>query len=47
MLTSYSPPGRITAVLTDPTIDYALIGLQNGRSPLYTLDYQSTKLYAI
>ena len=28
---SYAPPGRITALLTDPTIDYALLGLQNGK----------------
>ena len=31
VLSSYSPPGRVTAILTDPTLDYALIGLQNGR----------------
>ena len=30
MVASYSPPGRVTAVLTDPTLDYCLIGLQNG-----------------
>ena len=27
----YSPPGHVTALLTDPSLDYALIGLQNGR----------------
>ena len=31
LIMSYAPPGRITAVLTDPTIDYALLGLQNGK----------------
>lgn len=31
ILTSYAPPGLITAIATDPTLDYALIGLQNGR----------------
>jgi syntaxin-binding protein 5 len=30
-VTSYSPPGKTTALLIDPTLDYALIGLQNGR----------------
>lgn len=31
MIASYAPPGLITAMVTDPTLDYALIGLQNGR----------------
>lgn len=31
MEASYAPPGRITALFTDPTLDYAFIGLQNGR----------------
>lgn len=30
ILGSYAPPGLITAVASDPTLDYALIGLQNG-----------------
>ena len=30
ILGSYAPPGLITALATDPTLDYALIGLQNG-----------------
>jgi syntaxin-binding protein 5 len=30
VLAAYTPPGRITVLLTDPTVDYALIGLQNG-----------------
>ena len=30
IVASYTPPGQITAWLTDPTLDYALIGLQNG-----------------
>ncbi len=30
IVTSYAPPGLITAVATDPILDYALIGLQNG-----------------
>jgi len=27
---SYAPPGLVTALATDPTLDFALIGLQNG-----------------
>ena len=27
---SYTPPGQITALLTDPSLDYAFLGLQNG-----------------
>jgi hypothetical protein len=27
---SYAPPSHATALLTDPSLDYAFIGLQNG-----------------
>lgn len=27
---SYAPPGLVTAVLTDPSLDYCFIGMQNG-----------------
>lgn len=30
LLSCYAPPGHVTALLTDPSLDYALIGLQNG-----------------
>ncbi|KAK2738959.1 hypothetical protein FQN57_006753 [Myotisia sp. PD_48] len=30
MLSSYAPPGHVTALLTDPSLDYAFIGLQNA-----------------
>lgn len=30
IVSSYAPPGGVTAILTDPALDYALIGLQNG-----------------
>ena len=30
ILASYAPPGVITSLATDPTLDYAFIGLQNG-----------------
>jgi len=31
MVVSYAPPGQVTALLTDPSLDYAFIGLQNGQ----------------
>ena len=30
IIASYAPPGMITAIASDPTLDYVLIGLQNG-----------------
>lgn len=30
IVASYAPPGQITALVTDPALDFALIGLQNG-----------------
>jgi len=30
MVANYSPPGHATALLTDPSLDYCLTGLQNG-----------------
>lgn len=41
ILASYTPPGGVTAVVTDPTLDFALIGLQNGDIVAYDLDRQS------
>ncbi|KAF6219197.1 hypothetical protein HO133_005022 [Letharia lupina] len=38
ILASYAPPGLITAIATDSTLDYALIGLQNGEIIAYDLD---------
>lgn len=29
-LVTYAPPSHVTALLTDPGLDYAFIGLQNG-----------------
>ncbi|KAL9123171.1 MAG: hypothetical protein Q9187_000287, partial [Circinaria calcarea] len=40
LLSCYAPPGHVTALLTDPTLDYALIGLQNGEVIAYDLDRQ-------
>ncbi|KAL8962479.1 MAG: hypothetical protein Q9193_001122 [Seirophora villosa] len=41
ILASYSPPGSVTALTTDPCLDFALIGLQNGEIVAYDLDRQS------
>ena len=30
LITSYAPPGQATALATDPSLDYAFIGLSNG-----------------
>lgn len=30
LLTSYAPPGQPTALATDPSLEYAFIGLSNG-----------------
>lgn len=29
-LITYTPPGQVSALLTDPSLDYAFLGLQNG-----------------
>ncbi|KAL9596180.1 MAG: hypothetical protein Q9219_005966 [cf. Caloplaca sp. 3 TL-2023] len=41
ILASYTPPGAVTALATDPSLDFALIGLQNGDVVAYDLDRQS------
>ncbi|KAL8810931.1 MAG: hypothetical protein Q9200_002205 [Gallowayella weberi] len=41
ILSTYTPPGAVTALLTDPTLDFALIGLQNGEIVTYDLDRSS------
>jgi syntaxin-binding protein 5 len=35
---SYAPPGVVMALVTDPMLDWALIGLQNGEVIAYDLD---------
>ncbi|KAL9040948.1 MAG: hypothetical protein Q9180_001596 [Flavoplaca navasiana] len=40
ILSTYTPPGSVTALLTDPTLDFALVGLQNGEIVAYDLDRQ-------
>ena len=36
----YSPPGIVSAVLTDPSLDWVFMGLQNGEVVAYDLDRQ-------
>src|SRR5271163_4527472 len=31
LIASYAPPGHVMALVSDPSLDYCLIGLQNGR----------------
>ncbi|KAI9871001.1 MAG: hypothetical protein M1830_003542, partial [Pleopsidium flavum] len=47
LLASYAPPGFVTALLTDPTLDYALIGLQNGDIIAYDLDREALAPFRI
>lgn len=37
-IASYAPPGVVTALVTDPSLDWALIGLQSGQIICYDLD---------
>jgi len=30
LLSSYSPPGTVSALCSDPTLDYVLLGMQTG-----------------
>ncbi|EAW09681.1 putative SNARE-dependent exocytosis protein (Sro7) [Aspergillus clavatus NRRL 1] len=41
ILVSYAPPSHATALLTDPSLDYAFIGLQNGDIIAYDLDRET------
>ncbi|EAU35077.1 conserved hypothetical protein [Aspergillus terreus NIH2624] len=40
-LFSYAPPSYVSALLTDPSLDYAFIGLQNGDIIAYDLDREN------
>ena len=31
MISSYAAPGHVTAIISDPSLDYCFIGLQSGR----------------
>lgn len=38
MLANYAPPGHVTCMVTDPSLDYCFTGLQNGEIVAYDLD---------
>ena len=38
LLASYSPPGGVQCMATDPTLDYAVLGMANGEIMAYDLD---------
>ncbi|WEW55196.1 Lethal(2) giant larvae sro7 [Emydomyces testavorans] len=47
MITSYAPPGLVTTLLTDPCLDYAFIGLQNGELVTYDLDRRTPAAFKL
>lgn len=47
IVTSYAPPGRVTCLCTDPTFDYALIGLANGELMAYDIDREGPAPFRI
>ncbi|KAK5267094.1 Lethal(2) giant larvae sro7 [Exophiala xenobiotica] len=47
MLANYSPPGHVTTILTDPSLDYCLSGLQNGEIVAYDLDRENITPFKI
>lgn len=47
LVNAHSPPAKITALHSDPTIDYALIGTQHGEVFAYDLDRQSLTPFKI
>lgn len=34
---AYSPPGHVTALLTDPSLDYCFTGLQSGKLQIQSM----------
>ncbi|KIW00842.1 uncharacterized protein PV09_07602 [Verruconis gallopava] len=40
-ISSYSPPGTVTALCSDPMLDYAILGMQSGDVLAYDLDRES------
>ncbi|KAJ9631272.1 Lethal(2) giant larvae sro7 [Knufia peltigerae] len=47
MVANYAPPGHVTALLTDPSLDYCLTGLQNGEIVAYDLDREGLTPFKI
>ncbi|KAL3475029.1 lethal giant larvae like, C-terminal-domain-containing protein [Aspergillus californicus] len=47
LLISHAPPSHASALLTDPSLDYAFIGLQNGDVIAYDLDREAMTPFKI
>ncbi|KAL4786188.1 lethal giant larvae like, C-terminal-domain-containing protein [Aspergillus varians] len=47
LLISHAPPSQASALLTDPSLDYAFIGLQNGDVVAYDLDRENITPFRI
>lgn len=47
LINAHSPPAKITALHTDPTLDYALLGTQHGEVIAYDLDRESLTHFKI
>ncbi|KAB8532587.1 hypothetical protein FH972_025532 [Carpinus fangiana] len=41
LIASYSPPGHVSAVASDPTLDFAILGMQNGDILAYDIDREA------
>ncbi|RMZ74972.1 hypothetical protein DV737_g5555, partial [Chaetothyriales sp. CBS 132003] len=46
-IANYAPPGHVTAIATDPNIDYVLMGMQNGEVMAYDLDREGMTPFRI
>ena len=47
LITSHSPPGVVTAICTDPMLDYAFLGMQTGEILAYDLDRENLAPFKI
>ncbi|KAK5126380.1 hypothetical protein LTR85_010616 [Meristemomyces frigidus] len=47
VLASHSPPGVVTVLCSDPTLDYALLGMQTGDILAYDLDRENLAPFKI
>jgi hypothetical protein len=47
MVANYAPPGHVTTMLSDPSLDYCFSGLQNGDIVAYDLDREALTPFKI
>lgn len=47
LLASHSPPGHVIVMVTDPMLDYALLGMQSGDILAYDLDREAVAPFRI